>query len=188
MKTLFQHFNFVRVITLLSLFGAAALGVLDWKQRQRLLEMRAALAPGGKVEELSSRIQENGLLFTEIENDLKSDKLADHGSLETYIRSLAANPDNVKIGSVKVTPRTSRSGNLPKGMVDDSYDIVPQVAADSFRRESISNFFMLMETNSPRIRVTELRIENADTKAKPFEVPGDKWTFKGTVTSRKKVE
>ena len=187
MKAFFKNLNFVRVITILSLIGAGVLGYMDWEQRKKLVASRAALAEGGKIEQLASRTQENGLAFTEIENDLKSDQLVSSGgSMETYIRKMSADPD-VLIGSVTVNPRESR-GQLPKGIVDFTYRVVPSSPEDTFRRERIANFFTLIETNSPRIKVTEIRIENADKRAKPHEIPGDKWTFEATVTSRQRED
>jgi len=58
----------------------------------------------------------------------------------------------------------------------------------SFGRIKLGNFFYSLESDSRRVKVTEIKIEMDNRKTKPHEKPNDKWTFDCKVTSRQKKD
>ncbi len=185
----FKEFNFVRAITVLSLLGAIALGYLDWKQVQELRELRPALEAGGTVERLSQQAQYLAKQFAVLDRERQGDQfLLALANPDQYIRGMA---DKCSIGQVKID-RNSQSARNVKGVTDHTFRVTPQDSSQAksgpYSRRVLSQFFSRLEGDSQLIRITNLKITNAQPKLAPHEIPEDKWTFDCTLTSRQKDE
>jgi hypothetical protein len=185
----FKEFNFVRAITVLSVLGAIALGYFDWKQMKELRALRAALTTNGEVERLSQETQTLAKQFTVLDRERQGDQfLLALANPDQYIRGMA---DKCSIGQVKID-RNSQGARNVKGVTDHTFRVTPQDSAQAksgpYSRRVLSQFFTRLEGDSQLIRITSLKITNAQPKLQPHEIPEDRWTFDCTLTSRQKDE
>jgi len=58
----------------------------------------------------------------------------------------------------------------------------------TFQRLRIANFLYTLEYDSRRVKVTDMKLEIAEKKPKPHEVPADEWFFDAEVTSRQRAD
>ena len=181
-KSSLNSMNLARWIIVIGGVGSIALGVTGWLLHQKRVVMEASLVPGGEVERLIASIQLKGKECSKLQDIAERSGLTKQKDAMSYIRDLAANP-GVQIGQTFVGPLTPATP--AKGVTDIKYQIKPQDAAKSFRRDNITNFMWKMEADSGRLRVTNLRIWQ-EQKLKEWEVGNDLWKYEAEVTSRQK--
>ncbi|MBL8861945.1 MAG: hypothetical protein JNK02_08020 [Planctomycetes bacterium] len=182
MKSFFTEMNLARGIILLAVLGCLILGVLGWKKQQQLDEMKDQLA--SRIEPLARDLMQSAQRHTVLSKSLKDDSLGAQADLETYIRKVAAK-DKVEIGNVNMTfSNEQRSRNV----VDRVYRIKSDARDRSFQRLKVANFLYTLEYDSRRVKVTDLKLEVAERRLKPHEVPEDSWFFEAEVTSRQRVD
>jgi hypothetical protein len=92
--------------------------------------------------------------------------------------------DRVEVGNLDLT--SLQADPFTKGVVDKKYNIRPDNRERTFVRTTIANFLWTLEQQSRRVKVTNIKIENADKRVKPQEIPNDKWTFEAEITSRQR--
>ena len=182
MKSFFADMNMARGIILVSLLGSLVLGYLGWRKQQQLSEARVQLDTqlGPLVRDLMQTAQRHSTLS----KTLKDDSLGAQSDLETYIRRVAAK-DKVEIGNVNMTFSPEQRS---KSVVDKVYRIKSDAKDRSFQRLRIANFLYTLEYDSRRVKVTDLKLEVAERRLKPHEVPGDAWFFEAEVTSRQRAD
>ena len=182
MKSFFQGMNLARGIMLLSIVGCIALGFLGWQRTQKLAEMKDDL--NDRIKPLVKDLMQTAQRHTTLSKLLKDDSLSAQADLETYIRKVAAK-DKVEIGNVNMTfSPESRS----KTVVDKVYRIKSDARERTFQRLRIANFLYTLEYDSRRVKVTDMKLEIAEKKPKPHEVPADEWFFDAEVTSRQRAD
>jgi hypothetical protein len=174
--------NLARAIILLSLVGCVALGVLGWQRSRELSELKDALDV--RMKPLVKDLMQTAQKHSQLSKALKDDNLGEQKDLETYIRRVAAK-DKVEIGNVNLTNSTEQRS---KGVVDKVYRIKSDDRERTFQRLRVANFLYTLEYDSRRVKVTELKMEVAEKRPKPHEVPEDNWFFEAEVTSRQRAE
>lgn len=184
MKGFLSSMNLARWIIVIGVVGSIALGVTGWLLHGRRVSDELALAPGGEVEKLTASIQTLGKQCSKLQNDADRIGLTSQKDAMSYIREIAANP-GVQIGQTFVGPLTPATP--AKGVTDIKYQIKPQDAAKSYRRDQIGNFMWKLESDSGRLRVTNLRVWQ-EQKLKEWEIANDLWKYEAEVTSRQKDE
>lgn len=186
MKAFFTGFNFARFIILACLIGSFPLGWYAWERYQVNQELSAALQPGGEVERLVRQIQSNAHRYTDLKLEQRDESLfgGEQADVQNYIRRHAF-ADNIEIGQVAITPRESKM----KTYIDYTNAITPDNPKTDFSRTQIANFLFKLESESNRVKVTDIDIHNSSEKRlDDSEVPPDRWTLKATITTREKVE
>jgi hypothetical protein len=171
MKSFFQNLNLARGIILVSLIGCLALS-----------EMKDNL--NIKMQPLVKDLMQTAQRHTTLARTLKDDSLGNQADLETYIRKVAAK-DKVEIGNVNMTFSPEQRS---KTVVDKVYRVKSDARERTFQRLRIANFLYTLEFDSRRVKVTDLKLEVAEKKSKPHEVPNDEWFFEAEVTSRQRSE
>lgn len=179
MKALFKSMNLARVIIILSILGSIGLGWFSWKSSQGLTGMKDNL--DYRVANLVKEIQTLAVRHTKLTKEYRNEDLkGGQANPDSYIRRIAA-ADKVEIGQVQVDPKKTTPA---KGVVDKRYRIRPSQSDRDFPRYRIANFLYTLEQRSRRVRVTDVKIEAAQPRLKPHEVPNDRWKFDAEVTSR----
>lgn len=176
MKNFLASMTFPRWVILTSLLGSCFLGWVVWNKTRRLAEVEVELA---RVKPLVQKIQENALRLNALQKAADKEGLKGEGDPELYIRRVAQQ-DNVNIGQVVITPRTTTP---EKNIEDRHYGIRPNNRTERFTRLHIGNFLFKLEEDSRRVKVTDLKI-NPVERVKPGELANDSWTFEATITSR----
>ncbi len=182
MKAFLKGMNLARAIMLLSIVGCIALGILGWQRTQQLSEMKDDL--NDRMKPLVKDLMQTAQRHTSLSKSLKDDSLGAQADLETYIRKVAGK-DKVEIGNVDLT---SSSEQRSKTVVDKVYRIKSDSRERTFQRLRIANFLYTLEYDSRRVKVTDLKLEIAEKKPKPHEVPADEWFFDAEVTSRQRAD
>jgi len=182
MKAFMQGMNLARAIMLLSIVGCIVLGFLGWKRTQQLSEMKTAL--NDEMKPLVKDLMQTAQRHTTLSKSLKDDSLGAQADLETYIRKVAGK-DKVEIGNVDLTVGDEQRS---KTVVDKVYRIKSDSRERTFQRLRIANFLYTLEYDSRRVKVTDLKLEIAEKKPKPHEVPADDWFFDAEVTSRQRAD
>lgn len=182
MKAFFTNLNLARGIILVSLLGCVALGILGWQRQQQLAEMKENL--NVRMQPLVRDLMQTAQRHSTLSKSLKDDALSAQADLETYIRKVAAK-DKVEIGNVNMTFSPEQRS---KTVVDKVYRIKSDARERSFQRLRIANFLYTLEFDSRRVKVTDLKLEVAEKRPKPHEVPADEWFFEAEVTSRQRSE
>lgn len=176
MKRFFAAMTFPRWVIVISLLGSCVLGWLVWQRTQRLAAVEGELA---RVKPLVQKIQENAWRLDTLQKAADKEGLKGESDPELYIRRVAQQ-DNVNIGQVVITPRTT----TPERDVEDRhYGIRPNNRTERFSRGHIGNFLYKLEADSRRVKVTDLKITPVD-RVRPGEIGADAWTFEATITSR----
>jgi hypothetical protein len=189
MTAFFRGMNLARAIMLGSILLSAVLAYagyfgfpsLGWPGYVQVSEMRDDL--DGRVKGLAGDISRLARQHTELTQAVRKEGWTQQTSPESYIRSVAS-ADRVDIGDVQINPRQSQ---IARDVVDRTWQIKPDPSR-SYHRSQIANFLYKLEADSRRIKVTDIRIEKAQKRLKPYEIPDDEWTFEATVTSRQKGE
>jgi hypothetical protein len=182
MKSFFANLNLARGIMLLAAIASVGLVVLGYQRSRELSELRLNLEQD--VAKLAGQIQQLGRKHTQLTKNMRQEGLAGQADLESYIRKVA-NADKVEIGDLKLNPS---SDPRTKGVIDKKYRIEPSNRELDFQRSRIANFLYKLESDSRRVKVTDITLEVAEKRVRPHETPEDKWTFKAEVTSRQRVE
>ena len=182
MKSFFANLNLARGIILVSLIGCLVLGFLSWKRAQRLAEMKSELETG--ILPLTKDLMQSAQRHTALAKTFKDDNLDAQKDLETYIRKVASK-EKVEIGNVNMTFTPEQRS---KNVLDKVYRIKSDSRERTFQRLRIANFLYTLEFDSRRVKVTDLKLEVAEKRPKPHEVPADEWFFETEVTSRQRVD
>ena len=187
MHAFFSGFNFARFVILVCFLAAGPLAYFAWKQYELNNEMKAALAPGGTVEQLVTSIQENSRTYTQLMRNRRSEGLIGaQADVQSYIRSKAF-ADEVELGEIQIDPSNPRT--VGSGLRDTTYSIRPMNRDSSFQRVAIANFLFTLEHDSQRVRVTQLNLKHEDKRLKPETIPDrDRWMFDAQITTREKVD
>lgn len=182
MKSFFANLNLARGIILVSVIGCLVLGFLGWQRHQQLSEMKDQLDNG--IKPLVKDLMQSAQRHSALAKTFKDDNLDAQKDLETYIRKVAIK-DKIQIGNVNTTPSTEQRS---KQIVDRVYRIRSDSRERAFQRLRIANFLYTLEYDSRRVKVTDLKLEVAEKRPKPHEVPADEWFFEAEVTSRQRAE
>ena len=182
MKSMLKNMNLARAIMLFSLVGALVLGILGWQRHTRLSELRANY--DDDVAKVVRQVEQLGRKHTQLMSAVRKDALSGQSDLASYIRRNAA-ADRVEVGDVNISDTDDQR---TKGVVDKKYTIKPQNREAQFVRSKIANFLYKLESESRRVKVTEVVLEVGEKRLKPHEIPDDKWTFEAELTSRQRVE
>lgn len=180
MSAFFTHMSLARWIILFSFLGSIALAWLGWKSHRELREMRGALE--ADVPKLVGEIQELSEVHTKLTRDKDGDQFLRQANPELYIRGIGDKP-NLLLGNLRLLPQKDHPS---KGIVDQKYRITPEEKIREYARGKIALFLYSLEAESRRVKVTDVKLDLADRKIKPHEVPRDAWTFEAEVTSRQK--
>lgn len=173
----FRDMNLARGIILLSLVGSIVLAYLGWSRRAELAELEEM--NDYRVAKLVSEIQQLSIEHTRLSRELSGDQWLKVDTPELYISSCA---DKINLGGVDITP--SKDQSVAKGVVDYRQQIKPQDSKAKFHRYDIARFLYELERQSQQVRVTDLKIQLANSRVKEDEIPEDWWTFDATITSR----
>ncbi len=182
MKGFLAGMNLARAIILLSLVGCLVLGWFGWRQSQDLNAMKEAL--DSRIKPLARDLMQTAQKHTALSKALRDDNLKEQSDIETYIRRVAA-MDKVEIGNVNFTNSTEPRS---KSVVDRVYRIKSDDRERSFQRLRIANFLYTLEYESRRVKVTDMKMEVAEKRPRPHEVPEDWWLFDAEVTTRVRTD
>ena len=182
MKDFLRSMNLARGIILFSLVGSIALLWLGVRGSTRLAGMREHLETD--MPKVSKQLVELARKHSQLSETLQGSALQGEANLQSYIRKVAT-MDRVDVGDVDLT---NSEPSVSKGVVDKKSRIKPTSRDQTFHRSTIANFLYSLEQQSHRVKVTEIKIETAEKRLKPHEVPEDMWTFEAEVTSRQRSE
>ena len=183
MKNYFKEFNLARAIILVAIVGSLAFAFLGWRQTQKLDELRDNLDKD--VPKLVKEVESLGRKHTLLTKSKNADELVAEKNLESYIRR-AAGADSVEIGEVDLKPSKNTVG---KGVIDQKYRITPHEKDRQFQRSRIANFLYKLESDSRRVRLTDVALDLAEKKkVRSHEIPEDVWTYDVELTSRQREE
>lgn len=187
MKETLAKLTFARTMILVCLLASVWLGWQIWGNHQKISQQSRELAPEGRVAELVRDIQAHSQRYTQLYKSRDSESLKGEGNPLSYITKIAADK-HVRIGKVDITPSERQ---VTSNIVDKKYAVRPSQRDDKFTRNQIANFLFKLETDSRRVRVTEVTLEalNADGKPRvdPEEYPSDNWNWNISVTSRQRI-
>ena len=176
----FKHMNFARALILVCLMASGALAYTGWKQYEEIQANGAALAKGGRYEDLTRRVQQSARTYTQLVRERDAEGLVGQENPESYIRKAAFHV-SAQLGEVNITPIDRPRGNF----VDHTYRIVPADKEAEFSRTAVANFLYMLEADSHRVRVTDLGIQVAGVgRRDPAAIPKDRWSFDVEVTTR----
>ena len=185
MKQFFATMNFVRLVMLLCLFSAVALGYLSNEAMARKAELQDQVQ--GENSEAAKVVQRIQQLSVELDQLLDVSAGASYEELqdaEVYARDLAARSD-VNLGQVQIGKPVTKPSVA--GAVDKTWSIDPKDSRRSFPRANISNYLYILEVDNPFVIVTECEFRPTG-KSKDHEYADDRWTFKAKITSRLAAE
>jgi len=181
-KSFLKNMNLARAIILASILGSIVLGVMGFRHARQVAELSANLEED--VPNLVKQLQTLARRHTELSRKARQEELAGQTDLESYIRKMATK-DNVEIGDLRLTPSTDQR---TKGVEDKKYRIRAADRERKFPRTRLANFLYSLEAGSQRVKITDIQLEVADKKIKPYEIPEDFWVFEAEVTSRQRTE
>lgn len=185
MKHFFATMNFVRLVMLLCLFSAVALGYLSNEAMARKAVLQDQVE--GEDSEASQVVQRIQQLSVELDQLMKVSAGASYEELQdaaSYARALATRSD-VGLGQVQVGKAVAKDSVA--GAQDKTWSIDPKDSKRSFPRANISNYLYILEVDNPFVIVTECEFRPTG-KAKDHEFADDRWTFKAKITSRLAAE
>jgi len=182
MKSFFASMNLARAILPLSVIGSIALAAFGWSRSRRLTELREHRDVN--MPRLAEQVVALGHRHTQLTQARTGENLQGETNLQSYIYKIAG-MDRVEVGNLDMTPSRAQPS---KGVEDEKYRIKPAERERSFKRSTIANFLFSLEQQSRRVKVTDIKIEVAQKRLKPHEIPDDSWTFEAEVTSRQRVE
>lgn len=179
----FKDMNLARGVILGSAAGSLALAWLCMQKSEEVAVLRGK-AEKTEIEKTVRTLMQTGHKHTQLKNASKDQGLGALDDIESYVRRQAAFP-NVEIGDVNLVPGNEQR---TKGVVDKTYRIKSSDKDRSFDRMRLTNFFYKLESDSSRVKLTEIKMEAADKRLKDHEVPNDQWTFEAEITSRQRVQ
>ena len=192
MKDFLANMNLARWVILVSLVGSIGLGIWGWSLHGERVALEQSLVVDPNLGEVASRarnIQVLSLRHSELRKEYDREGLAGQDNPDTYFRRLAIHKD-VALGGIEIKHQPEHSPE--KGVVDRKYLISPDTAKNSgrgtvgFDRARIANFLWLLEDQSRRVRVTNIRLDPVERKD-PWVPNSDRWTWEVEVTSRQKA-
>ncbi len=183
MKAFFRSMNLARGIIFTALLGSVALLWYGLRHASRLSEMKQNYTTD--VAKLAPQLAQLARKHSQLTDALKGESLQGEANLQDYIYKVAG-MDRVEVGNLDLNP--SKGDPISKGVVDKTINIRPDNRDRAFARTTIANFLYTIEQQSRRVKVTMIKIENADRRVKPQEVPKDTWTFEAEITSRQRSE
>jgi len=169
----------------LLLLGSGVVGWLVWERHQEIQAYEAAMAEGGEVEQLMVKVVERARQYT---NDKKREaaegikgSLDDEESVPSYIRQTAQD-SYVRWGAVTIGKPKSR--DYVPNFDDIVYSVKQSDKDDTVTRGKIANLFYKLETQSRKLKVTDITLRLSDN-VKDEEVPLDAYNVDFDVTIRK---
>jgi hypothetical protein len=182
MKKFLKDLTLARAIILGSLVLSVALAVTGFKLHQQRKGLEVALRR--EVPELARQTQVLSRRYSRLYDEAEREGLKGQGDPETYFRHLATD-SKVLLGGIDISKPTPTRPT--KGVIDIKYRIVPQVKDRGSDRKNLANYMWLIEEQSRRVRVTQLRLDR-EGNLKPWEYGNDRWKWDIEVTSRQKEE
>jgi hypothetical protein len=180
MKAFIERMTFPRWVILTCLVVAIPLGWIGWNQARTVKRLEQELA---QVEDVVEEIQILSMRLTKLQEQAKSENLRGEGQIDSYIRRIASD-ERVVVGQVDLDPH---SKTLANDVVDKQVSVKPSDAKRPFTRAQLANFFYKLETDSRRVKVTDVEIEPVEKRVRAEDVLDDRWTFEVTITSRQKT-
>jgi hypothetical protein len=181
MRGFFKSMNLARGIILASLLGSVVLLWMGMRNASRLAELKRNYSTD--VSKLAVQLAQLARKHSQLTDSLKGESLQGEADVQSYIYKVAG-MDRVEVGNLDVNPLAPDP--FAKGVVDKKENIRPDNRERTFLRTTIANFLYTLEQQSRRVKVTMIKIENADKRVKPQEIPNDKWTFEAEITSRQR--
>jgi hypothetical protein len=183
MKAFFKSMNLARGIILAALLGSVVLLWIGLRHASRLSEMKQNYSTD--VAKIAPQLAQLARKHSQLTEGLKGESLQGEANLQEYIYKVGT-MDRVEVGNLDLVP--SKPDPIAKGVVDKAINIRPDNRDRAFERTKIANFLYTIEAQSRRVKVTMVKIENADRRVKPQEIPKDQWTFEAEITSRQRSE
>lgn len=186
----FKNITFARGMILVCLVVVAVLAPWIYQRQQGVETLRAAVAEGGALSKLISRIQSNSALYTELYKKKGTDHLKSQGSIAEYVRTVA---DDGQIQMGRIDLSKPRISDLTDGIVDEIFTLTPSNQKQGFGRINIGNYLFSLEDRTRHLRVTQFKMmalsratlgKEGRTSFSHEELPSDKWRFTCQVTSR----
>jgi hypothetical protein len=178
----FKDMNLARGVVLASVLGSAVLGWLGWEEQDKLRTLEAAAAKP-EIEKDMVALMTLGHEHTQLKSALDGQSGAGSDDIQSYVRRQATTP-RVDLGNVELDKDVKQ---ISKGINDDIYRIYFRDKDRSFDRTRLTNFLYMLEEGSPRVKVTEIKLETADKRLKDHEVPNDLWAFEARITVRQRT-
>ena len=180
MKVFFAQMSFPRAVILFCSLGSLVMGALVYQRSQRLDEVHDELR---RVKDVLKEIHTDAYRLDELKRSADAESFKAQEEIETYIRSIAGQ-DNVDMGQLDF----QRSTHEPsRDVLDNICKMTPLSKTKRYNRGQIGNFLYRLEHDSPRVKVTRLKLTPAD-KAVAGEVGNDSWNFEASLTTRTKKE
>lgn len=180
MKSFFAGMSFPRAVILFCTLGSLVLGALVYLRSQRLKEVQRELE---RVKVVVAEIQADAYRLDALQRSASSDDFSAQSEPQSYIRGIATD-DRVNMGQMDI----AESEKSPaKGIEDKTYKITPQTKSQRFTRQQIGNFLYKLESDSPRVKVTRVKLTPYE-KITPGEVGKDQWNFEADLTTRTKLD
>ncbi len=173
----FRDMNLARGILLLSVLGSIVLGYIGWKQSAVVEELEQA--NDTRVPHLVNEIQQLSIEHTRLARELSGDQWVKEANADGYIYSCG---DQVGMGLMKFD-RSVDANTGGRGIIDQRTRIQPDNPRREYDRYRIAQFMHRLEANSQRVRITKAKL-NLIEKARPSDIPSDRWTFDIDITTR----
>ena len=186
MRAFFANMNLARWVILLSVLGSIGLGFWGWGLHQERVALEDALKT--EVPRRAQNIQVLSLRYSELRKEYDREGLAGQDNPDTYFRRLAIHKD-VALGGLNI--KHQRESSPAAGVVDRKYLLQPDPTKGSggrsvgYDRARIANFMWLLEDQSRRVRVTNIRLDPVE-RNDPWVPANDRWEWDIEVTSRGK--
>ena len=180
MKAFFTKMSFPRAVILFCTLGSLVFGTLVYLRMQRLDQVLADLK---RVPELVKEMHTDAYRLKDLTTSSNSNNLKSQSEPESYIRNIAGD-GKINIGQVDINHRNAEP---LRGVEDTIYKITPQTKSQRFTRGQIGNFLYKLEFDSPRVKVTRIKLTPYE-KLSPGQVGKDSWVFEVELTTRTKQE
>jgi len=172
--------SFPRAVILFCSLGSLTLGALVYTRSKRLDQVQDELK---LVKDLVKEIQVDAYRLDDLQRRASAEKFKAQDQPESYIRSIAGQA-YIEMGQLDFSKRFDTPA---RGVRDTIYKITPQSKTQHYNRGQIGNFLYRLETDSPRVKVTRIKLTPFD-KVSPGEVGKDRWNFEAELTTRTKEE
>ena len=180
MKKFLKDLTLARGIILGSLVLSVALAVNGFRLHKERRGLEVALQR--EVPELARQTQVLSRRYSRLYDEAEREGLKGQGDPQSYLRILATDP-KVMLGGIEISKPTPTRPS--KGVIDIKYRIVSATKDRGFDRKNLANYMWLLEEQSRRVRVTQLRLDR-EGNLKPWEYGNDLWKWDIEVTSRQK--
>lgn len=180
MKGLIGRLSFPRAVILFCSLGSVVLGTLVYLRSQRLAEVKQELV---KVKEVVAEIQSDAYRLDSLLRSASSDIFSAQSEPQFYIRAIATD-GKVNMGQMDIVESTK---SPTKNVEDTIYKITPMTKSQRFTRGQIGNFLFKLENDSPRVKVTRVKLTPYE-KISPGEIGKDQWNFEADLTTRTKLD